>query len=73
MPKHYDKETYHMFSSKYSSFAYLINSLLFNPYRATLMRTLYRIPFITPLPFIAYRLSHTLYRTPTLYHTPFIK
>ena len=42
---------YHMFSSKYSSFAYLINSLLFNPYRATLMRTLYRIPFITPLLF----------------------
>ena len=56
---------YHMFSSKYSSFAYVINSLLFNPYRATLMRTLYRIPFITPLPFIAYPLSH-----PSLYHTP---
>ena len=35
-----------MFSSKYSSFAYGINSLLFNPYCATLMRTLYRIPFI---------------------------
>lgn len=47
-----------MFSSKYSSFEYLINSLPFNPYRATLMRILYRIPFITPLPFFAYPLSH---------------
>lgn len=52
------KQFINMFSSKYSSFEYLINSLPFNPYRATLMRILYRIPFITPLPFIAYPLSH---------------
>lgn len=46
------KQFINMFSSKYSSFEYLINSLPFNPYRATLMRILYRIPFITPIPFI---------------------
>ena len=50
-----------MFSSKYNSIAYLINSLLFTPYRATLMRTLYRITFTTPLPFIPYPLSHSYF------------